>query len=253
MDEMSLREKLSISRQKLLAVRSQRIWPGRDEKILTAWNGLMIQAFAQAAQVLDRPEYAETAARLADFLLTRMRTADGRLLRTTFAGTEPKLNAYLEDYAFLLDGLVSLYEATFTPRWLSAAAELADCMLAQFWDDKDGGFFTTGKDHETLIARAKDIHDGSTPSGNAMATTALLRLAKLTGRDDFREKAAVVLRLFGGLMRESPTAAGQMLLALDFHLGPVQEFAVVGDPAEEETRRVLARSAPRFGRTAWSR
>jgi uncharacterized protein YyaL (SSP411 family) len=168
-----------------------------------------------------------------------MRTKDGRLLRTTFAGAEPKLNGYLEDYAFLLDGLVSLYEATFTPRWLTAAVELADCMLVQFWDDSDGGFFTTGKDHETLIARAKDIHDGSTPSGNAMATTAVLRLAKLTGRDDFRDKAAAVLRLFGGLMRESPTAAGQMLLALDFHLGPVPEFAVVGDPDDEGTRRVL--------------
>lgn len=239
MDEKTMRERLDASRQTLLAARSQRVWPGRDEKILTAWNGLMIQAFAQAAQVLDRSDYAETAAKAADFLLTRMRTKDGRLLRTTFAGAEPKLNGYLEDYAFLLDGLVSLYEATFAPRWLTAAGELAERMIEQFWDAQDGGFFTTGKDHETLIARAKDVQDGSTPSGNAMATTALLRLAKLTGRDDFRQKAETVLRRFGSLMKESPMAAGQMLLALDFHLGPVPEFAVVGDPTTEETRRVL--------------
>src|SRR5262249_53426798 len=119
-----LRRQTDESRRKLYEVRSHRVWPGRDDKGLTSWNGLMINAMAQAAQVLDRPEYAAAATRAADFLLTRMRTPDGRLLHTWGAGSEPKLNGYLEDYAYLLDGLVTLYEATFEPRWVSAALEL---------------------------------------------------------------------------------------------------------------------------------
>jgi uncharacterized protein YyaL (SSP411 family) len=237
--EMDLRRLLDEGKQKLYEARSRRVWPGRDEKVLTAWNGLMIGAFAQAAQVLDRPDYATAAARAADFLLTRMRAPDGRLLRTYSAGSEPKLNAYLEDYAFLADALVSLYEATFEPRWVEAALDLAELMVEQFWDPKDAGFYYTGRDHEELIARIKDPHDSSIPSGNSMAVTAFLRLAKLTGRMDLQEKAEAALRAFRGLIESSPTAAGQLLVALDFFLGPVQEFAVVGDPATEETRRVL--------------
>jgi uncharacterized protein YyaL (SSP411 family) len=237
--EAELRRLLDEGKRQLFEVRSRRVWPGRDEKVLTSWNGLMIAAFAQAAQVFDRPEYAATAARAADFLLTRMRTANGRLLRTYSVGSPAKLNGYLEDYAFVVDALVSLYEATFAPRWLEAALDLAELMIEQFWDQAEAGFFYTGRDHETLIARTKDPHDSSIPSGNSMAVMALLRLAKLTGRMDLMEKAAATLRLFRGLMTAMPMAAGQMLMALDFYLGPVQEFAVVGDLAGEETRRVL--------------
>ncbi len=200
MSEAELRGRLDACRRKLFEVRGKRIWPGRDEKTLTSWNGLMIGALAQAAQVLDRADYADAAARAADFILTRMRTADGRLLRTWSAGSEPKLNAYLEDYAFLLDGLVSLYEATFAPRWIEAALDLAEMMIDQFWDATDGGFFYTGRDHEALIARGKDPHDNAIPSGNAMAVTALLRLVKLTGRMDLQEKAETTLRLYRGLL-----------------------------------------------------
>jgi uncharacterized protein YyaL (SSP411 family) len=199
----------------------------------------MIAALARAAQVLDAPRYAEAAARAADFLLTRMRAADGRLLHTWSAGAEPKLNAYLEDYAYLLDGLVSLYEATFAPRWVESALDLARVMIDQFWDPAEGGFFFTGRDHEGLIARNKDLQDNATPSGNAVAVTALLRLVKLTGRADLGEKAEQTLRLCRGLMEAHPMAAGQMLIALAFYLGPVQEVAVVGDPDGEETHRVL--------------
>ncbi|MGH7169268.1 MAG: thioredoxin domain-containing protein [Gemmataceae bacterium] len=239
MSEPDLRSRLDANRRKLFEVRSRRVWPGRDEKTLTSWNGLMIDALAQASQVLDRRDYADAAARAADFILTRMRTREGRLLRTWSAGSEPKLNAYLEDYSFLLDGLVSLYEATFAPRWIEAALDLAEVMIDQFWDGADGGFFFTGRDHETLIARGKDPHDNAIPSGNAMAVTALLRLVKLTGRMDLQEKAETTLRLYRGLLGAHPLAAGQMLLALDFHLGPVQEIAIVGDPLAEDTRRVL--------------
>jgi uncharacterized protein YyaL (SSP411 family) len=239
LSEADLRNRIDPSRRKLFEVRSKRVWPGRDEKALTSWNGLMIGALAQAAQVLDRRDYAAAAARAADFLLTRMRGSDGRLLRTWSAGSEPKLNAYLEDYSFLLDGLVSLYEATFAPRWIEAALELAEVMIDQFWDAADGGFFYTGRAHEALIARGKDPHDNAIPSGNSMAVTALLRLVKLTGRMDLQEKAETTLRLYRGLLAAHPLAAGQMLLALDFSLGPVQEIAIVGDPATEDTRRVL--------------
>jgi uncharacterized protein YyaL (SSP411 family) len=237
--EAEMRKLLAEARQILFAVRSRRVWPGRDEKMLTAWNGLMIAAFAQAAQVLDQPAYAATAARAADFILTQMRGPDGRLLRSYSTGSAPKLNAYLEDYACLLDALVSLYEATFEPRWLRAALEIAGVMIEQFWDVAEGGFFYTGRDHEALIARTKDLQDSSVPSGNGMAATALVRLARLTGRAELQEKAETLFRLFAGLMASSPMAAGQMLVAFDFHLGPVEEFAVIGDPAAEETRRVL--------------
>ena len=168
------------------------------------------------------------------------------MLRTWSAGSEPKLNAYLEDYSFLLDGLVSLYEATFAPRWIEAALDLAEIMIDQFWDAADGGFFYTGRDHESLIARGKDPHDNAIPSGNSMAVTALLRLVKLTGRMDLQEKAETTLRLYRGLLGAHPLAAGQMLLALDFHLGPVQEIAVIGDPSTEDTRRVLRLLAGSF-------
>ncbi|MHB1422162.1 MAG: thioredoxin domain-containing protein [Gemmataceae bacterium] len=239
MSEADLRDRIDAGRRELFETRSRRIWPGRDEKTLTSWNGLMIGAFAQAARVLDRRDYADAATRAAEFILTRMRGDGGRLLRTWSAGSEAKLNAYLEDYAFPIDGLVSLYEATFEPRWIEAALELAEVMIDQFWDAAEGGFFYTGRAHETLIARGKDPHDNAIPSGNAMAVTALLRLVKLTGRMDLQEKAEATLRLYRGLLGAHPLAAGQMLLALDFHLGPVQEIAIVGDPAEEDTRRVL--------------
>jgi uncharacterized protein YyaL (SSP411 family) len=244
----ALKAQLKVCKDKLFAARSKRIWPGRDEKILTSWNALMINSFAKAAQVLEKPEYAHAASRAADFLLTTMRRDDGRLFRTASVsplplgegpGVRAKLNAYLEDYAYLIDALVTLYETTFEPRWIASALSLAKVMIEQFWDETEGGFFYTGKDHETLIARNKDPHDNATPSGNSMAVTGLLRLAKLTGNADPFNKAERTLRLFRGLMARSPTAAGQMLSALDFYLGPVQEIAVVGEAANAEVIDVL--------------
>jgi uncharacterized protein YyaL (SSP411 family) len=237
--EAELRRRLGESRRKLFEVRSKRVWPGRDEKALTAWNGLMIDALARAGAVLDNPTCIAMATRAADFILTRMRTPDGRLLRTWSAGSEPKLNGYLEDYSYLLEALVSLYEATLEPRWIESALDLTRVMIDQFWDEGEGGFFYTGKDHENLIARNKDAHDNAIPSGNAMAVTALLRLAELTGRTDLRSKVEATLRLNRALLGAHPLAAGQMLIALDFYLGPVTEFAIVGDPMSEDVQRVL--------------
>jgi uncharacterized protein YyaL (SSP411 family) len=237
--ETELRASLGQAKQRLFAVRSQRVWPGRDEKVLTSWNGLMIGALASAAQVLENSAYAEGAARAASFILGRMRGSDGLLLRTYSAGASPKLNAYLEDYSFLIDGLVSLYEATGTLRSIEAALDLTEVMIAQFWDPTAGGFFYTGRDHEALLTRTKDPQDSSIPSGNSLAVTALLRLARLTGRADLQDKAETTLRLFGSLLADHPLAAGQMLLALDYYLGPVLEIAVAGDAEGADTRRVL--------------
>jgi len=235
----ALKARLKTCKAKLLEVRGKRIWPARDEKILTSWNALMIASFAKAAQILEKPEYVEAAGRAADFLLTTMRRPDGRLHRTTLAGSAPKLNAYHDDYAYLIDALVTLYETTFEPRWIEAALSLTKVMIEQFWDGAEGGFFYTGKAHEALIARTKDPHDNATPSGNSMAVCALLRLAKLTGDAELLEKATRTLHLFSGLMARSPMAAGQMLIALDFELGPVKEIAVVGDAANPEVVEVL--------------
>jgi len=232
-----LKARLARCKQTLFDARSTRIWPGRDEKILTSWNAMMIASFAKAAQVLDNPEYARAASRAAVFVLTKMRRDDRQLYRTaSVAGSTAtaKLNAYLEDYAYLIDALVTLYEATFESHWIESAQSLAQVMIEQFWDDADGGFFYTGKDHETLIARNKDPHDNATPSGNAMAVTGLLRLAKLTGDADLFDKAERTLHLFRGLMERSPMAAGQMLSAFDFYIGPVKEIAVVGSATQPE-------------------
>ena len=231
--------RLREAREKLLEVRSKRIWPGRDEKILTSWNALMIDAFAQAHQVFPDQGYAETAENAAKFLLESMEQEDGRLYRTWFSGTGAKLNGYLEDYAFLIHALISLYEATFRIDWMKQALGFTDIMIEQFWDDAQGGFFYTGKNHEQLIARGKDPHDGSIPSGNSMAVSALLRLAKFTGRTDLTEKATETLQLYADLLQRSSQSVGQILLALEYHLGPVDEFVVLGDGSDSETTAAL--------------
>jgi uncharacterized protein YyaL (SSP411 family) len=224
-----LREKLAEARRKLFAVRSKRVWPGRDEKILTSWNGLMIASFAKAGAVLDRSDYTATAVAAAEFILSKMRAPDGRLYRTTAVGQAPKIDGYLEDYAFVLDALVELYEATFDERWLRAAEELAGIMVDRFADGEAGGFFSTPAGQNDLILRLKDQHDSSIPSGSGMAVTGLVRLAELTGNARWREEADRGLRALGGVIRDSPMAAAQALIALDFALGPVEEVAIVGD------------------------
>jgi uncharacterized protein YyaL (SSP411 family) len=233
------RTKLAEVKRKLYDVRAKRVWPGRDEKILTAWNGLMIAAFAKAHMAVFEPRYLNAAVRAADFVLDKMRTPDGRLFRTAGVGQSAKLAGYLEDYAYLADALVTVYEATFAPKYLRAAVELAEVMLKHFKDPAGPGFFFTADDHEQLIARTKDLHDGSTPSGNAMAVVALLRLAKLCDRRDFAAAAEETLRGYREVMAEHPAASGQMLVALDFHLGPVQEIAVIGKGGDPETGKAL--------------
>lgn len=234
-----LARQLQMAKSRLEAERAKRVRPGRDEKILTSWNALMIAALAQAGAVFDESLYIEAARRAADFLLTHLRTPQGRLWHTADERGRAKLPAYLDDYAYLVDALVTLYEADFDPRWLAEAVRLAELMIDLFGDRAEGGFFYTAKDHEALLARTKEVHDSSTPSSMGMAVLGLQRLAALTGRDDFRDRAEATLRAYQGAIAEAPLACGTLLLGVDFWLGPVQEFAIVGGRQDNETRRVL--------------
>ncbi|MBV8078287.1 MAG: thioredoxin domain-containing protein, partial [Planctomycetaceae bacterium] len=231
--EDELRAELDEDRARLLAVRDRRVPPGKDTKVLTSWNGLMIAALAEGGRVLKDARYLEAARRAAAFVLDRMRAGDGRLLHTYKDG-QAKLNAYLDDYADLIDGLTRLYETTGEPRWMTSALELAGVMIAEFEDAEHGGFFYTGESHEALIARQRDFLDNATPSGNAMAATALLRLGALTGRDDLAEAGRKTLEAVQVVMEKAPMAAGQSLAALDFLLAAPRELAIIagGDPDE---------------------
>ncbi|MDQ2787069.1 MAG: thioredoxin domain-containing protein, partial [Chloroflexota bacterium] len=200
--------------------------------------------FAEAAALLDRADYRATAERAADFALTLLRR-DGLLLRTYKDG-QSKLNGYLEDYAFLADGLLALYDATFDPRWLSEAHALAETMVAQFWDDANGGFFDTGRDHEALIARPKSVFDNAIPAGNSVAVEALQRLAVLYDDHGYAEKADRVLRGLWKPMTRYPTGFGRILCALDFALATPQEVALVGEPEAPDTAALVGILHHRF-------
>jgi uncharacterized protein YyaL (SSP411 family) len=217
-------------RAALLEAREQRVRPGLDDKRLAAWNALMIGALARAGAVLGREDFLVAAREGAAFVLGQMRDADGRLLRTS-NGTEAKLNAYLEDHAFLVEALLDLYEATFEPRWFAAARATADAIVARFADPDRGGFFSTASDHEQLVVRRKDLEDAPIPSGGASAALGLLRLAALTGDASYAEHAESQLRLTHELAVRHPTAFGHTLKALDFALRPTREVALAGDDA----------------------
>jgi uncharacterized protein YyaL (SSP411 family) len=237
-DEADLRRELDASRAKLLSVRENRVHPGLDDKVLVAWNGLMIDTMALAAGVLDEPRYLAAAQRAARFILDTMRTGGGRLLHSWRRG-EARLDAYLDDYACLANALITLYEADFDERWIDEAVALAEMVLKLFGDAERGGFFFTASDHEALITRQKDLYDNAVPSGNSMAALALLRLGKLTGRSDFLAAAEGTLRAGAALIEQTPRAAGQMLLALDLYFGPTPEIVIVGDGQNADTSAAL--------------
>jgi uncharacterized protein len=232
-----LRARIATIKQKLYAIREQRIHPGQDNKILTAWNGMMLASLAEAARVLERADYRDAASKNADFLLRQLATNDGRLLRTYKSG-ESKLNAYLEDYACLIDGLLELYQTTFDERWFVEARRLADLVLARFVAD-DGGFFDTSDDHESLIIRPRNMQDNATPSGNNLMARQLLRLAAYTGDSRYDEAARRTLGLLREAMRQFPQAFGEALSAADMLVSGVSEVAIVGLPTNEQTGELL--------------
>jgi hypothetical protein len=236
----ALQAALERGRRTLFEARERRVKPGRDEKVLTAWNGLMLRAFAEAAAALGRDDYRCTAEANAEFLLSKL-GANGRLLRTYKDG-QAKLNGYLEDYSFLADGLLALYQSTLDARWYREARRLADTMIEQFWDEDSasgGSFFDTGKDHEQLVSRPRDVFDNATPSGSSVAVEVLLRLAVLSGEQRYRQIAEAVLRSLAESLARMPTGFGRLLSALDLALTPSQEVAIVG-PDASDTQTLLA-------------
>jgi uncharacterized protein YyaL (SSP411 family) len=232
------------ARQRLFNVREARVRPGRDDKSLAAWNGLMLTAFAEAANILGRDDYREIAVRNAEFILKHL-TRDGRLLRTYKSG-QSKLNGYLEDYAYVIEGLLALYEATFELRFFNQARELADTMIVQFWDKADGGFYFTSADHEVLIARTKDYFDNAVPSGNSVAALALLKLFHLTQEREYQRLAVEILRAVRQAAVKYPNAFGYALRALDFYLSEPREIAIAGNPASHEVRAFIEEIYSRF-------
>ena len=233
-----LRRILGESREKLLAVRSKRVPPGLDDKILTSWNGLMIASLARGGRATGQSEYVQAAAKAAGFVLDRLTDKEGRLLRTYRKG-EAHIPGYLDDYAFFVEGLLDLYEATLDPRWLTEAIRLNDVMIEAFWDDGGGAFFFTAGDAEALIVRTKDVRDGAIPAGNSIALMNLLRLGLILDRDGLRDKAERTVRVIAGRLGEHPFGADRLLAAVDFQHSQPKEVVIVGSPADRATKALL--------------
>ena len=240
--EDRLSEAIEGGRKLLFEKREERIKPFRDEKILTAWNGLMLAAFAEAAAVLNSDEYLEVAKRNAEFLLANL-FKNGRSLRTWKEGTA-KLNGYIEDYANLADGFIELYQASGEEKYLDRAADLADAMITEFWDEENGGFFFTSNDHEELIVRNKDFFDNATPSGNSVAADVLLRLAKFYGDERYERFASTVFKLMVGHIKRFPSGFGRALSAMEFRFADVKEVVVIGTKGNELEQLVWSEYRP---------
>jgi uncharacterized protein YyaL (SSP411 family) len=231
------RDALAQARRGLFEAREARIHPGRDDKVLTSWNGLMLAAFAEAARVLGREDYREVAERNAEFLLSELRTPDGRLVHTWKAGVA-KGNGFLEDYTHLIEGLIELHQTTFDPRWYEAAHELAETMIEHF-SAPEGGFYDTSDDHEALIVRPRELQDNAVPSGNAMAAFVLLRLAGLAEEPRYLELARAASSPMQPMLAQVPLGFAQWLIALDYVLSHPREIAIVGNPDAADTRALL--------------
>jgi uncharacterized protein len=234
-----LENKLESARQRLLSIRNQRVHPMKDKKVLADWNGLMIAALALGARVLGEEEYCRAAGQAAVFILDKMKTPEGRLLHRYFEG-ESALPATLDDYAFVVHGLLELYETTFDTRYLSEAVELNRQMMEHFRDKVNGGFYLGADDGEQLLVRQKEIYDGAIPSGNSVAALNLLRLGRITGNLELEEIAAASLKAFSSQIKAQPSTFTAMLAALDFAIGPSREILIVGELKSADTRHLLS-------------
>ena len=236
--EAQLMEQLEQARVKLLAVRGKRIHPYKDDKVLVDWNGLMIAALAKAARVLDEPTYAQAAEKAAGFILGNMIDSKGKLLhrwRNGHAG----LQASCDDYAFLGWGLLELYETGFDVRYLDKALELNARMLDDFWDETAGGFYFSADDGEKLLVRQKEIYDGAVPSGNSVAMMNLLRLGRITAQADLEKKASALGSAFAGQVARGESAYTQLMMAVDFSVGPTYEIVIAGKSGASDTTSML--------------
>jgi len=236
LDEATLDRRLARGRAILLAARETRVPPLRDDKIITAWNGMMLAAVAEAAAVLDRADYRDLAVRNAEFLLRAARR-HGRILRVV-PRSQSLILGFQDDYAFLIHGLLALYEATFDLHWLEEARNLADEMIRLFWDER-GGFFQTGRDQPGLVTRPMDVYDNAVPSGNAIGADVLLRLAQLLGDEDYSRRSLATLERFREILDRAPTAFGYLLCVVDRTLATPKEIALVGSLNSPETRALL--------------
>jgi len=237
MDEGALAESIERIRGLLMAAREHRERPGLDRKVIASWNGLMLKAFADGARVLGRSDFLEVAKRNANFIVNEMQQ-EGRLVRSWNDG-DARVPGYLEDYAFVIDGFLALYRATLEARWLEIALDLTGTMNAEFADPDGPGFFDSAPAHHTPIARSRDLHDGATPSGNAVSADVLLHLAAMTGNDAFNDRAAAILEVMSRTMREQPLGAGRYLAAADFYFGPAKEVAIAGERGLPEVETLL--------------
>jgi uncharacterized protein YyaL (SSP411 family) len=240
-----LKSEIEEIRKKLSIFRAKRVHPSKDDKILTDWNGLMILALAKASQALHEPEYAVAARKAADFMIERLIDKEGRLLHCYRQG-EAKIQGFLDDYAFFIWGLKELYEAVLDAKYLRYAIDLTEDMLAHFWDQEHGGFYSTADCSEIVLERSKDIYDGAYPSGNSVAALVLLFLGRMTGTIEFEQKASELMRAFSIKVARSPSAYAQLMVALDFALGPSSEVVIVGDLHEKDTDEFLRTIRSRF-------
>jgi hypothetical protein len=233
-----LRERLSAAREVLRAARENRVRPHLDDKILTDWNGLMIAALSIASVAFDEDAYRERAEAAGAFILDNLRRPDGRLLHRYRDGVAG-IPANLDDYAFLVWGLIELYEAGYDPRHLETALDLTELQLRHFWDDERGGFFFIPDDGEQLLVRQREIYDGAIPSGNSVSALNLLRLGRLTGRVELEERGRAVLSAFAADVAHVPGSHAQLMSALDFSLGPTREIVIAGEPGDGGTESLL--------------
>jgi hypothetical protein len=235
MDELIFR--LGRICNRLFKAREKRVRPTKDDKILVDWNGLMIAALAKASNIFGEQRYLQAAVKAADFMLKKMK--DDKKLYHRYAKGERAVEGFLDDYAFLVWGMLEVYEANFEEEYLRAAVELTETMVSRFWDDADGGFYFTAKEAENSVLRRKQVYDGALPSGNSVALLNLLRLELLTGNSKYREHANRMLRVFSEEVKSSPVAYTFMLLGVDFAVGSAYNIVLVGDSQEDSMRSLL--------------
>jgi uncharacterized protein YyaL (SSP411 family) len=237
-DEEKVRQILARGREALLALRSKRPRPQLDDKIIAAWNGLMISAYARAGAVFQEDRYLEAAKRAADFVLSQL--YDGKILYRSYRGGRSEVQGFADDYAFVIQGLLDLYEAFFDVKWLKVAAELQEVQDRLFLDHENGGYFSTTGQDQNVVLRMKDENDGAEPAPSSVAALNLLRLAQIQGRTDWQEQAAKTIGAFDATLTKFPSAMPQMLVALDFLSSPPRQIVIAGGTGASDTRALLS-------------
>jgi len=243
--EHELRRDLESIRERMSTARDKRLQPRKDDKILTDWNGLMIAALAKGAQALDEATYSDSAGKAVKFILNKMRSTDGRLFHLYRDG-QPAVPGNLDDYVFLIWGLIELYEAAFDVQYLQTALDLTENVMKHFWDDEGHGFYFTSGDSEIHLFRKKEIYDGAIPSGNAIQMLNLLRLGRMTANPELEKKAELTCRAFSARVRQSPASFTQLVVGVDFLLGPSYEVVIAGNPKVKGTNEMLRTLRSRF-------